>query len=190
MPGPVFLRTERVELRTVEHDDLDFLRRCRNEPAVRRRFPASTPQNAEAIEADFEERLSDDGSVDLLVVPVDDEDPVGFVKLFSIDETHGTGELGAYVAPEAQGHGYATAAGRRLVRFAFEERRLERLEANALADNAASRAVIERVGFVEEGRQRAAMFVEGERVDRVNYGLLREEWERRQSKGEAKSRRG
>ena len=181
MPGPVFLRTDGVELRTVEREDLDFLRRCRNDPAVRTRFPASTPQNAPAIETDFEERLSDDDSVDLLVVPADEDDPVGFVKLFSVDGTHGTGELGAYVAPEAQGNGYATAAGRRLVRFAFEERRLERLEANALADNAASRAVIERMGFVEEGRQRAAMFVDGERVDRVNYGLLREEWERQQT---------
>jgi RimJ/RimL family protein N-acetyltransferase len=176
MPGPVFLRAEGVDLRTIEREDLDFLQRCRNDPSVRTRFPASTPQNASTIETDFEERLSDDESVDLLVVPTDEDEAVGFVKLFAIDGTHGIAELGAYVAPEAQGNGYATAAARRLVRFAFEERRLERLEANALADNGASRAVIENVGFVEEGRQRSALFVGGGRVDRVNYGLLRGEW--------------
>lgn len=180
MPGPAFLYGEGVELRTVEAEDLDFLQENRNDPRVRKRFPSPRPLNREAVEAEFEERSTDD-DVRLLVVPAGGDDPVGFVALFDLDGVHGTAQLGYWVAPDHWGEGYATAAAATAVDHAFRERRLERVEANALATNAPSRAVIENLGFTEEGRERAAMVAEGERVDRVNYGLLREEWAVRQA---------
>jgi diamine N-acetyltransferase len=178
MPGPVFLRGDGVDLRTVEREDLDFVSRVRNDPRVRQRFPSAVPKNQEALESYFEERVTDtDNGVRLLVVPDGGDDPVGFVSLQRLDSTHGTAALGAWIAPEKWGEGYATAGGRALVEYAFTERRLERLTANALATNEGSLAVIRKLGFVEEGRKREAFHVNGERVDLVHHGLLREEWE-------------
>lgn len=90
---------------------------------------------------------------------------------------NGTAELGCWITPDAQGEGYGTAAARRLLRYAFAERRLERVWADALATNDASNRVLAKLGFVEEGRERAAFVQDGERVDRVNYGLLADEFE-------------
>lgn len=45
MPGPTFLADERVELRTIEEEDLDFLQATVNDPAVRPTIGSRSPIN-------------------------------------------------------------------------------------------------------------------------------------------------
>lgn len=177
MPGPGFRRGDRVALRPVEREDVVFLRRWWNAPAVRRRLPASRPVDEAAAEERFEEWLSDEAMPTFLVTPAADDDRRGFCHLFDVGDDNGRAKVSAWLKPDAQGRGYGVAAVRQLVAYAFEERRLERLSAGVLADNDAARATLEAAGFRQEGRQRGHSFVESERVDRVLYGLLREEWE-------------
>ncbi len=105
-----------------------------------------------------------------------DGDPVGFVALFDWDESSGRAELAYWVAPDHQGNGYGTEATELAVEYAFDERRCHRLVAGAHETNDASRALLETLGFREEGRQRQHVFVDGEYVDTVLYGLLANEW--------------
>ncbi|QPV64904.1 GNAT family N-acetyltransferase [Halosimplex litoreum] len=177
MPGPVFLRGDRVTLRPPEDEDLDFLQRNHNDPAVRRSMPRVHPQNREATREEYVE--GGDGTVGLLVCDGDGANPdrLGFCALFDIERTSGRGEVGAWLAPEARGEGHATEALSLLVDYAFAERRLERLNAGRLATNGRSAALLDRLGFVAEGRRRGYYFVGGERVDRVEYGLLGDEWD-------------
>ena len=51
--------------------------------------------------------------------------------------------------------------------------------ASAFGFNGTSRGLLESLGFVEEGRRRKFMFVDGEYRDMVHYGLLRAEWDDR-----------
>lgn len=173
MPGPVFMRGDAVDLHTVEADDLPFLHRLINDPRVWRSLFQATPKRFEDEQAWYDATQGDDGELHLLIC--DDGDPVGIVGLSSIDPTWGIAELGFYVDPDAHGQGYATAAVGHLVDYAFEQRRLEKLFANALSSNAASQRVLEKNGFVEEGRFRDHGFVDGERVDVLRYGLLADE---------------
>jgi RimJ/RimL family protein N-acetyltransferase len=138
MPGPVFLRNDDVTLRTVEREDLDFLQQYRNEPAVRQWMPRVHPENGDRLERAFEGYMSGNESTDLLVTASGEPDPIGFVSLFDIDEASGRAELALWIAPAEQGNGYATAAGRAVLAYAFEERRFNRVTAGALGTNAAS----------------------------------------------------
>jgi RimJ/RimL family protein N-acetyltransferase len=176
MPGPVFLRGDRVTLRPAEDEDLDFLQRNHDDPAVRRSMPRVHPQNREATREEYVE--GGDGTVGLLVCDGDEVDPdrLGFCALFDIERTSGRAEVGAWLAPGAEGQGYATDAVATLIEYAFAERRLERLNAGRLATNHRSAALLDRLGFREEGRRREYYFAGGERVDRVEYGLLADEW--------------
>jgi RimJ/RimL family protein N-acetyltransferase len=106
----------------------------------------------------------------------DEADPVGSIVLFGIDETHGTGELACWIAPDAQGNGYAQAATHLMLDHAFGGRRLHKVVARALVGNAPSRATLEAVGFVEEGVQRDEKYVNGEYRDVVRYSVLADEW--------------
>jgi RimJ/RimL family protein N-acetyltransferase len=176
MPGPVFLHGERVDLHVLTESDMPFLTRWRNHPEVRRWMPRSRPETADDTEEYYEEFIQGaaDSGVGLLACV--DGEPVGQVSMFLVEHASRRARLGAWLKPDAQGQGYGTEAASLLVTYAFEERNLRKLVANARADNEPSRDLIDRLGFVEEGRQREYYFVEGEYVDRVIYGLLAEEW--------------
>lgn len=176
MPGPAFLRGDEASLHPVEEEDLDFLRHHRNDPDVRTGLTVVRPQNAYEAEQTHERHAEDDSGVSFLIVPADADDPVGEIVLFDIDETHGTGELSAWITPEAQGNGYATAGTRLILRHAFAERRLRKVVARSLVDNAASRATLDRLGMTEEGIQRHEKYVGGDYRDVVRYSMLRREW--------------
>lgn len=63
-----------------------------------------------------------------------------------------------------------------LIRFAFEQLDLHRLEADPDPRNAASIRILERQGFKHEGLLRERYFLDGVPQDAAYYGLLRREW--------------
>ncbi|MFB6129082.1 MAG: GNAT family N-acetyltransferase [Halorhabdus sp.] len=174
MPGPTFLRGETITLHPIEEDDAQFLAETINHPDVWPTLGAYEPLNDQQ-EREWIESLGETDGTHLLICAGDD--PVGTVGLNRINDTWGIAELGYYVHPDAQDNGYATDAARRLVRYGFEDRRLEKVYANVYAGNDASRSVLESVGFQREGVFRDHAHVRGERVDVHRYGLLAGEFD-------------
>ncbi|NLV11401.1 GNAT family N-acetyltransferase [Halomicrobium sp. HM KBTZ05] len=170
MPGPLFIDGDGVELRTIEREDLDFCRRTLNDPTVRPGLAATDPLTSSAEEEWYERHVVEGDDVHLLVC--DDGEPVGTVGLNGVNETFGNAELGYWIAPDYHRNGYATAAARALVDYAFTERRLHKVYANAFAFNEGSQRVLQKVGFEREGVHREQAFVDGEYVDVYRYGLL------------------
>lgn len=182
MPGAVFLRGDRVSLRTIEEGDLDLLNRNVNDPRVRRPLTSATPSNMVETESFFEDVVSDDDGVNLLIcVDGDDGEPeaVGDVALFKVHERTRWAEIAIAIAPEHWGEGYGTDASRLLVEYAFDERNLHRLQARVMATNDASRRIWEKLGFEREGRLRENQFDDGEYVDTLYFGLLEADWRER-----------
>ncbi|MFD1646933.1 GNAT family N-acetyltransferase [Haloarchaeobius litoreus] len=175
MPGAAFLANDRVTLRTVERDDCAFLTEHKNDERIRRPLAWPYPANETQMEEFFENVLSDDDGVSLLIC-IDDDDPVGLVSVSVEDERTRWGDLGVWVVPEQWGEGYATAAAELVVDYAFAERNLHRLLARVLATNEASRRIWEKLGFTHEGTLREEEFDDGEYVDMHYYGLLEDEW--------------
>jgi RimJ/RimL family protein N-acetyltransferase len=66
-----------------------------------------------------------------------------------------------------------------LLAYCFEALDLRRIEADVDPRNAASIQTLERLGFQREGFLRERWEVDGEIQDALFYGLLREEWKRR-----------
>ncbi|WP_135821785.1 GNAT family N-acetyltransferase [Halostella litorea] len=173
MPGGTFLSGDRVALRTVEEEDLPFLRDHRNDPAVRRPMTFDRPTNLEQQRDRFEDLYDGD---DVVLLACVDGEPVGHVALFHVDDSAGHAEVGYWLTPGAQGEGYATEAVSLLLDYAFDERRLHRVRARAIETNDASRALLDRLGFAAEGVLRDEEYVDGKHVDTHTYGLLAREW--------------
>ncbi|MEA2211453.1 MAG: [ribosomal protein S5]-alanine N-acetyltransferase [Solirubrobacteraceae bacterium] len=95
--------------------------------------------------------------------------PAGSVSLTGFE--HGNAMLRYWLLPQGRGGGLATRAARLLVAWAFSTLRLRRLAALIEPDNEASRAVLERCGFVQEGLLHRHMTGhDGDRVDTLIYG--------------------
>lgn len=63
----------------------------------------------------------------------------------------GRWNLAFWTHPDHQGHGYVTEASRAVVTFGFEVLGIETIEAGHVAENKASRRVLEKLGMKEEG---------------------------------------
>lgn len=85
--------------------------------------------------------------------------------------------LGYKLDEEHRNRGYMTEAVNRVVRFAFEEAGLHRIEGNVMPRNRASIAVLEKCGFVREGISRNYLKINGVWEDHVHYVILNEAME-------------
>jgi ribosomal-protein-alanine N-acetyltransferase len=80
--------------------------------------------------------------------------------------------VGYWVASASQGRGLATRAVAEILRFAFDELGLHRVEAGTLVDNVASQRVLERNGFTRIGLARRYLRIAGEWRDHVLFERL------------------
>ena len=174
MPGAVFLRGEDVTLRTIEEDDIEFLRDAINLPEVRAGLTTAFPINAEQEREYFEEQVSNREDVNLAICH--DGEIIGTIGLHDLDQRAGNCELGIWLAPEYHGRGYGTEASDLLTDYAFRELRMHRVMARVLATNEASARIWEKLGFEEEGVHRDEAFTDGEYVDMRYFGVLADEW--------------
>lgn len=100
---------------------------------------------------------------------------IGTCTLSNISSSQGRADIGIAIASDHWGHGYGREAVNTLIRHAFTELGLRRLEADANPHNAACLKLLEAVGFKREGYLRQRWQVEGELQDSVILGLLKSE---------------
>ncbi len=100
----------------------------------------------------------------------------GAIGIHHIDAINRRGEVGYWVCADLEGQGVVTRACRRLIRYAFEDLSLNRVEIRCDPRNSRSRSIPLRLGFREEGTLRDAQWINGRFVDLVVYGLLHREW--------------
>lgn len=108
------------------------------------------------------------------VILDDDERVVGRITLSGIVQGFFQScAVGYWVAESATGRGVATAALRDVVRIAFDELGLHRIQAECLAYNLGSQRVLERVGFQHFGMAPKYLKIAGEWRDMELYQLIR-----------------
>ena len=85
-------------------------------------------------------------------------------------------ELGYVLNPLYWGYGIAPEAVGSVMRFGFEQLKLNRIEARYMIGNDRSRRVMEKVGMIYEGTEREAMHVKGEYISIGICSILRKEY--------------
>ena len=97
---------------------------------------------------------------------------LGLALAPQIDRETLTAELGYVVAPGARGRGVATEALRQLTEWAFVELGMLRLELMISVENAGSKKVAERCGYLREGVLRSAYVKQNLREDTEIWSRL------------------
>jgi ribosomal-protein-serine acetyltransferase len=87
-------------------------------------------------------------------------------------------EVGYWLGEEFTGRGLATRASAAAVDHLLKVEHLHRIEMLCGVGNSRSRAVAERLGFLNEGIRRDSHWITDRYVDHVVYGLLAHEWKR------------
>lgn len=100
----------------------------------------------------------------------------GVIGYHKIDWFNRKTSLGYWLGMEFQGKGLMTKACQAMLDYAFHELKLNRVEIRCATENKRSRAIPERLGFVQEGISRQAEWLYDHYVDHVIYGILASEW--------------
>jgi ribosomal-protein-serine acetyltransferase len=106
---------------------------------------------------------------------------VGCIGLHEIDWNNRKTAIGYWLSEHCQGKGIMTRACRAMIDYAVKDAGLNRVEIRAAEWNAKSRAIPERLGFVNEGITRQEEWLYDHYVDHVIYGMLAEDWKRREN---------
>ncbi|MGP3992063.1 GNAT family N-acetyltransferase [Streptomyces sp. 3N207] len=179
---PITLHTERLVLRPFEERDEAAVATACDDPDIQRFVPVPEPYTLKDAE-DFVRGASpagwrDDTMYNFGVFTHHGElaGSMGLVRLAQLRTTERQAELGFWTARGHRRKGYTAEAGRAVVEWAFTSLGVERLEWIAQVENEGSRAVAQRLGFVEEGVQRARIVHRGTRRDARIAALLPSDW--------------
>jgi RimJ/RimL family protein N-acetyltransferase len=114
-----------------------------------------------------------------LIRRLSDDAPIGFIDLDGVDQLNHSAWVGIAIGePECWSQGYGADAMRVLMRYAFMELNLHRVNLDVFADNPRAIKSYENAGFVQEGTARAMLCRDGRRWDVVYMGILRSDWDR------------
>lgn len=176
------IRTPRLILRLPSRRDVPDLRRSFGDPRTARAVGASLHPESEMRSPSLlvSRTLREYGRDEHLSLSVELRGPsvcIGRVGLRGVDWTYRKVEsLSYWIDPKYWNRGYATEASWYLCKAAFRDLGMRRIGSSSLDGNLASIAVHRRLGFVEEGRERESVCVDGRCMDMILYGLLKREF--------------
>lgn len=130
---------------------------------------------ADRIGRFLEQSEADQAYLFLIFFPGSDE-VIGEVMLTEVARGNLQGcWIGYFLDQAYNGQGYMTEAVRLIVRYAFEELDLHRIEAGVMPHNAASMQVLLKAGFKKEGLARKNVKINGEWRDHQTFAILKED---------------
>jgi RimJ/RimL family protein N-acetyltransferase len=184
----VFLETERLLLRRFTESDVGNLHDLDGDPEVMRFINGGRPVSRDVIREQTlprflraYERFEEFG-----VWAAIERSTGEFVGWFEFYPHKDAGpeeiELGYRLRRSAWGKGYATEGSRALISKGFTELGVQRVVAETMAVNTASRRVMEKAGlkYVRTFHQEWPERIEGDEYGDVQYALTKADWERRQ----------
>lgn len=101
---------------------------------------------------------------------------IGYIHFNYINERHGTFSVGMIIYKEQRGKGYGSSAMELLLKYAFEERRLNKFSGFCLDTNTTSAAMMKKLGCKQEGIVREEIYINGQYHDRLLFGLTAKEY--------------
>ena len=128
----------------------------------------------------FLERAAKEENECFLICRAEDKAIAGIINLSQIFRgAFQNAYLGYALGANFVGQGLMTEAVRLILRFAFNDLKLHRIEANVQPNNAASIKVLQHGGFTKEGLSLRYLKIGGRWRDHERWAIIAEDWRRR-----------
>ena len=183
--------SRRLVFRGIEPEDDAMFYRMKREPSVHLNVAMALPTPVSKADAkntrEFLSKCYLSVAITLAPEPGTTTDPgtpapaIGFtcLRLDTRDSHNRCAAVGISIAKEYQGKGYGKETLSWLVEWGFRHANLHRIELEAFGWNEVAIHLYQKLGFVHEGTSRKALWFDGRWWDRINFGMLQEEWNAR-----------
>lgn len=191
----ILLETERLILRDLCEGDFDEYYRLKADPKTMYYLQDIQLHSEQEARADLRAVLEDSTRPDrkfyfLRAELKDTREQVGSVG-YTVEQDTPAGKLvaaGYFIFPQFWGQGYTTEAFRAVLAFAFSQNNVYRLSAGCLAENRGSERVMQKCGLIKEAEHIDYEWHDGKMKTRLEYRLLKREWEQAAALREERSR--
>ncbi len=173
----IFIKGEKIYLRALTEEDIDgawldwF-----NDPEVCRfnnhhRFPANR-----ATFLDYLNSIKGTKNALFLgIFSISDDVHLGNISLQNIDWINRSAEFAIIIGEkDSWNKGTGAEAGRLIIQHGLRELNLHRIYCGTSAENQGMQKLALKLGMSEEGRRRDAMFKNGQYVDIIEFGLVKQ----------------
>lgn len=169
----------RIYLRALEPADFEVSVKWRNDAEIQSMVGGHSYFVSKEKEKEWvKNTIFNNDRIVLAICLVENDKYIGNVMLQEIDYIDGSAHVPVLIgAKDEWGKGYATEARLMILKFAFEERRLNRIWALVKEDNIGSIKMLEKCGYKKEGVLRQSIFKNGQYHNQVMMAVLREDFE-------------
>ena len=174
---------KRITLRPLFPSDVSLWADWFNDPVVTEHMNKGAFPNTQARQVEFLENLSSSSrDVQYGIVIKKSDKLVGTIGIHNIDWIHRRGSISLLVGNrDYWGQNLGAEAVEMLVSHAFLKMNLHRLDAGMWSSNIAARRCFEKNGFLFEGTRSEYYYPRTGYVDKWVFGLLKPDWESRDS---------
>jgi RimJ/RimL family protein N-acetyltransferase len=177
------LKGQRVILRPMQQEDIARQHQFNQDLelyGLDSAYPRVSPW--EKAQAFYETRTKFDENIAPFAIEADGK-YIGYCSLMQLQNRYGNLELGIMIGDrEYWGRGYGREVIKLLLAYGFHYLGARRIALTTHAKNERAIRSYLACGFVEEGRPRQVVWIEGEYTDLVDMSILREEWQVRGDK--------
>lgn len=146
------IQGDKILLRTLEPEDIDFLLAMENDPSHWRVSGTMVPFSRKIL-GDYIASAQDlyTHKQVRFVIESKEGQLLGLIDLFDYDPLHLRAGVGILIAPEKRRNGYAEEALELMIKYASEVLQLKNIHCQINRENAASVKLFEKSGFVRSG---------------------------------------
>jgi len=174
-----FLESERIFLTPTNTDDFDDHYRWNHDrEMVYLDDMYFRPKSYTTSKEDFEKRIQSKDVVALSIILKETGEHCGMAELYDIHDYEHKCYWGLVLDRKFWRQGFGTEAAGLVIRYVFEDLGFRRLKSYTHSGNPGSMKFQEKLGFVTEAVLRREYFFGGEYVDGIDYGMLREDFEK------------
>lgn len=174
--------SERLMIRLMEHADIEEARVLHNDDTTLFRL-SDISHVSEVAQSNWFQAMSTSKTSRRYVARLRSDNAfVGVFRVDRLDLACRSAYVGADVVAPLRGQGFATEMFHYIMSYLFDQHGLNRLALVTLETNTPAISLYKKLGFIEEGRERQAIFRDGRYQDLIAMSILQDEWQARKSK--------
>lgn len=174
------MNDENIRLRALEPEDLEYLYKWENDMDMWEVSDTLTPFSHYTLKKYIESSHEDiytSKQLRLMIVRMEDNQPVGLVDLYDFDPFHRRAGIGIMIHnQEFRKQGYATSAIKLMVDYCFETLGLNQVYSSVPSCNIASLKLFDSIGFARTGYRKQWLKRGNEWEDVIYFQQLASTW--------------
>nr|WP_289355294.1 GNAT family protein [Paenibacillus sp. S-12] len=171
---------KRIYLRPFSGDDVEWYYKAMLLTESSRLTGTKKFFSKEVLQSYLERIASDGERIQFVIALQDDDRPIGEIAIMDMDSSNRSGHVRiAIFAEEDCGQGYGSEAMILMLDYGFGMMNLNRIELVVFSYNARAVRAYEKIGFVQEGVQREALYYNHKYHDSIMMSMLAREYRER-----------